>query len=88
VARLSGTNVRILTEPIGTRRMDHVTILDVRVEKGFSLGGGRRLAGFVDGFNIFNANPEQNANWNATNFLRPTTIVAPRIARVGVKFDW
>ena len=26
---------RILAEPIGTRRMDHLTSLDVRVEKGF-----------------------------------------------------
>ena len=29
-------NVRILAEPIGTRRMDNITLLDVRVEKGSS----------------------------------------------------
>ena len=29
-------NIRILAEPIGTRRMDNVTLLDVRVEKGFA----------------------------------------------------
>ena len=68
--------------------MDHVTILDVRIEKGFSLGVARRVAGFVDVFNIFNANPEQSANWNTINFLRPIVIVPPRIARVGVKVDW
>ena len=32
-------NVRILAEPIGTRRMDNITLLDVRVEKGFRLAG-------------------------------------------------
>ncbi len=30
-------NVRLLAEPIGTRRMDNVTILDVRLEKGFRM---------------------------------------------------
>ncbi len=30
-------NIRILAEPIDTRRMDNITILDVRVEKGFRL---------------------------------------------------
>jgi hypothetical protein len=80
--------VRILAEPIGTRRMDHLTIFDIRIEKGFAAGTGRRLAGFVDVFNIFNANPVQTANWTSGNFLRPIVIVPPRIARVGLKFDW
>ncbi len=91
-------NVRILAEPIGTRRMDNITILDVRVEKGFRLGGHRRLAGFVDVFNVFNDNPEQNTNWSSgllvqdgrerPSFLRPLSIVPPRLARLGVKLDW
>ena len=88
VTRLNYGSVRILAEPIGTRRMDHLTILDVRVEKGFRLGSAGRVAGFVDVFNLLNANPEQNTNWGSGGFLRPTVIVAPRIARVGVKLDW
>jgi hypothetical protein len=86
--RLNYGTVRILAEPMGTRRMDHLTVFDVRVEKGFRLGGARRIAGFVDVFNVLNANPEQNMNWGSVSFLRPISIVAPRIARVGVKFDW
>jgi hypothetical protein len=86
--RLNYGTVRILAEPIGTRRMDHLTILDVRGEKGFRLGGARRVALFVDVFNVLNANPEQNANWGSVSFLRPISIVGPRIARVGVKLDW
>jgi hypothetical protein len=81
-------NVRILAEPIGTRRMDSVTIADVRVEKGIRLSGSRRIAGFVDVFNLLNANPEQNTSWSSGAFLRPLSIVAPRIARLGMKFDW
>jgi hypothetical protein len=48
----TANNVRILAEPIGTRRMNNITLLDVRVEKGFTLGGHRRFAGFVDVFNL------------------------------------
>jgi hypothetical protein len=83
-----GNNVRVLAEPIGTRRMDNITILDLRVEKGFQLGGHRRLAGFVDVFNVFNANPEQNTSWSSGSFLRPLSIVPPRLARLGLKLEW
>jgi hypothetical protein len=83
-----GKVVRILAEPIGTRRMDNITLDDVRVEKAIRLPGNRRIAGFVDGFNLFNANPEQTTSWSSDTFLRPLSIVPPRIARLGVKFDW
>ena len=79
--------VRILAEPIGTRRQANITIADVRVEKGFRVGKAGRLAGFLDVFNLFNANPE-NVNWSSGTFLRPLSIVSPRLARVGLKFDW
>jgi len=82
-------NVRVLAEPMGTRRMDNATLLDVRVEKGFRLPGGRRVAGFVDVFNLFNANPEQNINWSSGSaFLQPLAIVPPRIVRLGARLDW
>jgi hypothetical protein len=82
-------NVRVLAEPIGTRRMDNVTLVDVRAEKGFRFAGGRRIAAFVDVFNLFNANPEQNISWSSgSTFLRPLSIVSPRLARVGGKLEW
>jgi hypothetical protein len=81
-------NVRILAEPIGTRRTDNVTLADVRIEKGIRLPGSRRIAGLVDVFNLFNANPEQTTSWSSDSFLRPLSIVPPRIARLGLKLDW
>ena len=83
-----GNNIRVLAEPVGTRRTDNVTILDVRVEKGFRFYRTRRLSGFVDVFNVLNANPEQNISWSSGSFLQPLNIVAPRIARIGTRFDW
>jgi hypothetical protein len=89
VTRLEYGAVRVLAEPVGTRRMDNVTLLDVRFEKGFRLAGDRRVAGFVDVFNVLNANPEQNANWSSGSaFLQPLAIVPPRIFRLGARLDW
>ena len=89
MAPLSYGNVRILAEPIGARRMDNITILDLRLEKGIRFKESRRWATFVDVFNLANANPEQNVVWSSgTTFLRPLTIVPPRIVRIGAKFDW
>ena len=89
VARLNYGNVRILAEPMDTRRMDDITLADVRVEKGFRLAGGGRVAAFVDAFNLLNANPEETAIWTSgSSFLRPLNIVAPRIAQIGMKLDW
>ncbi len=88
--RLSNLNasINVLAEPIGTRRMDHITLLDVRVAKTFSLGAGRRLSAFIDGFNLLNANPAQSINFASGAFQRPLAIVPPRVARIGVKLQW
>ena len=53
------------------------------------LAGARQASAFVDVFNLFNANPEQNRNWSSGSaFLAPQVIVAPRVARAGVRIDW
>jgi hypothetical protein len=68
--------------------MDHVTLLDVRIERTMRVKR-RRVSAFLDVFNCLNANPEQNAIWSSGEyFLRPLSIVPPRIARIGVTFDW
>jgi hypothetical protein len=87
-AELTSGPVPILTEPVGTRRMDNVTILDVRIEKRFRLPVGRHVVGFVDAFNVLNANPAQTVIWSSESFLQPVAIVAPRIMRVGMKLEW
>jgi hypothetical protein len=69
--------------------MDHLTILDLRVEKRFLLARGRLVSGFVDVFNVLNANPEESTSWSSgTSFLQPLSIVAPRIARIGARLEW
>ena len=80
---------RILAEPIDSQRQDTISILDLRAEKTFRIGGARRVGIFGDIYNIANSDAAQNIGWNSgTSYLRPVSIIGPRIARFGLKFDW
>jgi hypothetical protein len=83
------TNVRVLAEPLNTRRQNNLVVLDARGEKVFALPSNRTFSLFIDVYNITNSNAEVDINWSAGSaFLNPSTILPPRIARVGVKFNW
>jgi hypothetical protein len=80
---------RILTEPISSRRQDNIIIFDIRAEKVFKVMKGQTIGLFIDGYNLTNANPSSNIQWGSgSTFLQPVTIIAPRLARFGAKFDW
>jgi hypothetical protein len=88
-ARLNYGNQLILAEPIGERRQDTVSVFDVRAEKQFRFATKARAGVFVDLFNVFNSNTAVNINWRAgSSFEKATTVLGPRIAKFGVKFDW
>jgi hypothetical protein len=79
----------VLVEPIGTRRQENITVFDLRTEKQFRLWERARLGLFVDLFNLTNANPAINITWvTGPRFEFPTTVLPPRIAKFGVKFDF
>src|SRR4030095_5056594 len=80
---------RILTEPISSRRQDNIILADVRVEKVLKLGKGHAVSLFADGYKLTNANPASNITWSSgSTFLWPVTIIAPRLGRFGMKYDW
>lgn len=89
LARLNYNNaVQIKAEPWGNLRADHVTLLDVRVEKAFRLSRAK-LAFLFDVYNITNTNANQQIlAASGTTYGRPIAVAGPRIARVGLKFDW
>ncbi len=83
-----GTQI-ILAEPIGERRQDTVSVVDVRAEKKMTFGTKARVGVFADLFNVFNSNTAVNVNWRSgASFEKATTVLGPRIAKFGVKFDW
>jgi hypothetical protein len=79
----------ILVEPLGTRRQETVTVFDIRAEKQLRFGAKARIGLFLDLYNLMNSNTELNINWRAgAAFEKPTTVLPPRIAKFGVKFNW
>jgi hypothetical protein len=79
----------VLVEPIGTRRQDTVSVFDFRVEKQMRFNDRARAGLFFDVFNTFNSNTAVNMWWQAgSRFERASTVLGPRIAKFGVKFDW
>jgi hypothetical protein len=78
-----------LAEPIGTRRQETVALLDFRVEKQIRFADRARVGLFFDLFNVTNSNVAVNINWRSgAAFEKATTVLPPRIAKFGVKFDW
>ena len=85
-AIFSGT---INVEPLDSRRHDTITVVDLRVDRGFRLGNGVTLRGMFDLFNITNSNSvETRTISTGTAFLRPTAVLAPRTARLGARLSF
>ena len=85
-AIFSGT---INVEPLNSNRHDNITVFDLRVDRGFNLGHGMRVRGFLDLFNITNSSSvETRTITTGTAYLRPTAVLAPRTMRIGARFQF
>jgi hypothetical protein len=93
-------NVNVLLQGMGEERHPNVTMLDLRVDRPFLLGGVRFIPS-LDVFNATNANTvlarrRVVATYNhATGALSPAAnydqisgIIAPRVLRFGVRMTW
>lgn len=68
------------------RRMDHLTLFDVRLEKSERLGTRSAAA---DVFNAFNSHAVRGLAFaTSPSFLRPISIVAPRTLRIAARVRW
>jgi hypothetical protein len=86
-ATLSSTTVYV--KPYDARRQDNITVLDIRAEKSVPLHGSMKVRLFLDAFNVTNAYAAETIGTaTGTSFLRPTALLAPRVARVGFRFLW
>jgi hypothetical protein len=75
-------------EPIDTRRYPNISILDFRLDKAFTFGRYGRLTGQFDVFNILNSGAPVDFRRTSANFLEVTEILAPRVMRFGVRYDF
>jgi hypothetical protein len=88
--RINGAGiVSVWVDPVGTTRLPNYQDLDFHVERPIVVTGVRLIPSF-DLFNISNANTEQaiRGTLNATTANNIQAIVAPRVARFGVRVAW
>jgi hypothetical protein len=79
-------NVRI--EENGSFRQDPSNVLDFRLSKAVKFGR-HRFEGILDLFNVMNANTIlQTGLVTGSTFNVPTQVLAPRLARLGVKYEF
>lgn len=78
----------IRVEPIDARRFPTVSILDFRVDKSFNFGRYGQLTPQLDVFNMFNSGVPTAFRQTSANFLEVTSILAPRVIRVGFRYDF
>jgi hypothetical protein len=99
---LHAGNLTIPVGAFGQYRQNDISIFDVRVEKYLKFKERYQVGLFFDAFNILNSNAAQNQD-NVTafktisvngqkvtyeRFLAPTTVISPRIFRLGAKFTF
>ena len=83
-----GTRV-VRVEPITTNRYDTISIFDMRLDKSFNLPGpAGRVTFQLDGFNLLNSGAITLFRQTTVNYREVTETLAPRIFRVGFRWDF
>ncbi|MBI3400546.1 MAG: TonB-dependent receptor [Acidobacteria bacterium] len=79
----------VLIDTPGDSRLPNYQNLDFHVERPVKLGSIRFIPS-MDVFNVFNSNTEQaiRGTQNASNANNIQAILAPRVARFGVRVNW
>ena len=79
--------IRVLAEPVGTRRMDNVTLVDVRVEKRCRSGTGVSRRSSTSS-TASTPTPSRTCLVVGRSFLRPVASSRRGSRGSGLKFDW
>jgi hypothetical protein len=88
--RLNQLNsVTLRLEPFGSQKSPAIHAVNLRASKQFSLARASRIQFDVDLFNLFNASAPIAANFaSGPTFGYATSVVPPRIARIGVRYTF
>jgi hypothetical protein len=77
----------VQVEKVGANRYPDIAMLDFRLSKVFVLGSLGKIEVMADGFNLFNAYTTMGWNTQSSATYRAiTSILSPRILRLGVKW--
>ncbi|MBY0496136.1 MAG: TonB-dependent receptor [Cyanobacteria bacterium] len=85
---LTRASQTIVLSERGTERLPNVTMIDLRLSRRFRFGS-RSFQPTIDFFNVTNTDTRDNQNSAVgANYLLPTSILAPRIIRVGFSLNF
>jgi len=89
-SRINGAGIpQVVLDPIGTSRLPNYQNIDFHVERPVHVGTVRFVPA-MDVFNLGNYNTIQaiRGTQNATNANQIQAVLAPRVVRFGIKFNW
>jgi hypothetical protein len=82
-------SLAVNVEPLGTQRRPNINLVSVRAEKSFRVGNSQRLSVRVNLYNALNANTTVNLTVRSgATYLRPTSILPPRIAEFSASYTF
>jgi len=80
-------SIQFYAEPRGSRRLDTLRVLDLRLSKSFDLGRRHRLELMADVFNVFNRERAHDAErQHREGVPEPLDILGPRALRFGARW--
>jgi len=76
-------------EPYGSERGPTISLANIKVAKNIKLWERLKLQLNGQVFNLFNSSSITSTSYlTGATFLHPTNIVAPRVARIGMKLSF
>ena len=85
---LNVTPSPFFVEDLKNNRSDNVSLLNFRVDKGFTFAGHYKVTGIFDLYNVTNANPVTNFSLANGNFRSIIAVLDPRVAQVAIRFEF
>jgi hypothetical protein len=85
---LNVTPSPFFVQNLDQNRSDNVSLMNFRVDKGFTFNGHYKLTGIFDLYNVTNANPVTNFSLKNGNFGKIISVLDPRVAQVAVRFEF
>ena len=84
----TGTNQPVFLTDLSENRSENVTIADIRLDKAFAVGAGRRLTLLLDLYNLFNSNAVTNFSLRVGDDERVIAALDPVALKLGARFQF
>jgi outer membrane receptor protein involved in Fe transport len=78
----------VARDPNAPDHLPDSTIVDLSLNREFSLGGDMDLSVSLDALNVFNEDAVNDADWRAGSYGRVFALERPRMYRLGVRFGF